>query len=119
MSVYTIDFDGTLCQEAFPLIGKPIITTIEQVKQLKQDGHQLILWTCREGQYLTDAIEWCKCFGLVFDTHNANLPERIALYGTDPRKIGADYYIDDKNVMVSGILQHRILNAIGEVIKVE
>ena len=25
----------------------------------------------------------------------------IALYGTDPRKIGADVYIDDKNALVT------------------
>ena len=34
----------------------------------------------------------------MFDAVNENLPERIALYNNDCRKIGADYYIDDKNL---------------------
>jgi len=35
---------------------------------------------------------------LEFDAVNANLPEMNALYGNDSRKIGADFYIDDKAV---------------------
>lgn len=54
------------------------------------------MWTCRTDGKLKDAIEWCKEHGLKFDAVNENLPERIAMFGTDPRKIGADEYIDDK-----------------------
>lgn len=31
-------------------------------------------------------------------SYNENLPERIAQYGGDCRKISADYYFDDKNM---------------------
>ena len=95
--IYAVDFDGTLCKSAWPDIGEPNTRVIELFKLARSEGLKLILWTCREGQMLDDAVAWCKERGLEFDAVNANLPERIALYGTDPRKIGADYYCDDHN----------------------
>ena len=95
--VIAVDFDGTLCENAWPDIGEPNRWVIQFFKLLRSAGNKLILWTCREGQMLDDAVTWCKDHGLEFDAVNANLPERIAEYGTDPRKIGADYYCDDHN----------------------
>lgn len=39
---------------------------------------------------------YCRCYGLEFDAVNDNTEELKRAYGTNPRKIGADYYIDDK-----------------------
>ena len=39
---------------------------------------------------------WCAGFGLYFDAVNQNVPERMAYYGSDSRKISADAYIDDR-----------------------
>lgn len=100
--IYAIDFDGTLCENTWPDIGSPKQSVIDHCKRLKADGHKLILWTCREGARLDAAVEWCKARGLTFDAVNANLPEQIELYGNDSRKIGADYYIDDKNLFMEG-----------------
>jgi hypothetical protein len=47
---------------------------------------------------LEEAVNWCKEQGIIFDAVNANLPETLQKYGTDPRKITADYYIDDKTL---------------------
>lgn len=101
--VYAIDFDGTLCVNAFPEIGEPKQDVINFCKSRKSEGHKLILWTCREGELLAYAVVWCAEHGLHFDAFNANLPERIALYGTNPRKIGADYYIDDRAIFLEGV----------------
>lgn len=95
--IYSIDFDGTLCENEWPEIGPPRLNIIEHFKQLKAQGHKLILNTCREGDMLVKAISWCMDFGLFFDAHNCNLPERIAEFGGDCRKISADWYADDKN----------------------
>lgn len=100
--IYAIDFDGTLCKSKFPDIGEPIPSAIEYVKQLKEDGHKLILWTCRVGKNLDDAVKWCKEQGIEFDAVNENLQEVIDEYGGDSRKVTADYYIDDKNLIVGG-----------------
>ena len=97
--IYAVDFDGTLCENAYPEIGKPNMAMILHFKTIKAMGHKLILWTCREGELLTQAVEWCKHWGLEFDAVNENLPELIKRFGNDCRKIGADYYCDDKNYM--------------------
>ena len=103
MSVYAIDFDGTLCTNAYPEIGEPKQEVINFCKSLKKDNHKLIFWSCREGELMARAIVWCADRGLHFDAINDNLPERVAQYGTSPRKIGADYYIDDRNLFLKGV----------------
>jgi hydroxymethylpyrimidine pyrophosphatase-like HAD family hydrolase len=95
--IYAVDFDGYLCENEWPDIGKPNMEIINHFKELKKQGHKLILWTCREGKALERAIKFCEFFGLKFDAYNENLPELIELYGNDSRKIGADFYCDDKN----------------------
>lgn len=57
----------------------------------------MILWTCRVGDMLQKAVEWCKERNLVFDAVNENLPEIIESFGSDTRKIFANEYIDDRN----------------------
>ena len=96
--VIAVDFDGTLCKQAWPEIGEENKILIEHLKEQQAAGARLILWTNREGDLLEEAVEWCKAHGLTFDTVNANLPELIDLYKNDCRKINADIYIDDKAV---------------------
>lgn len=96
--VIAVDFDDTLCAGMWPHIGEPNHKLIAYLKEQQAAGARIILWTCRCGDMLSDAVEWCKDFGLVFDTVNENLPELIELYGNNCRKINADIYIDDKAV---------------------
>lgn len=96
--IIAVDFDGTLCAQAWPEIGEANERLIFHLKKRKAEGARLILWTNREGELLEAAVEWCKERGLTFDTVNANLPEMIALYNNDCRKVNADIYIDDKAV---------------------
>ena len=102
--VIAVDFDGTLCKNQWPEIGPPIEPVIDYIKQLKEEGNKLIFWSCREGEMMAQAVVWCAEHGLHFDAINANLPERIKEYGTDPRKIGADYYIDDHNILIKELM---------------
>lgn len=67
------------------------------IKRRKQ-GNKVILWTCRVGDRLQEAVEWCKQYGLEFDAVNDNLPEMIERYGSNSRKIYYDCLIDDKCV---------------------
>jgi len=93
-----VDFDGTLSLGNWPKIGPANEELIEFLKEKKLKGNKLILWTCREGDDLRDAVEWCRDQGLVFDAVNDNLPEMIRKYGANSRKISCDYYIDDRAV---------------------
>ena len=101
--VYAVDFDGTLCESAYPNIGAVKEHIIEHFKQLKDEGNTLILWTCRNGERLNEAIDWCEERGLFFDHINENLPANIDKYGEDTRKVWADYYVDDKNIDINTI----------------
>ena len=93
-----IDFDGCLCTDAFPAIGKPIWAVIKMAKQEQADGAGLILWTCREGPLLQIAVEACRKWGLEFDAINESLPDWIEEFKNRPRKVGASEYWDDKAV---------------------
>lgn len=96
---FAVDFDGTLCVDEYPGIGKPNLELITYLMERKSAGDKLILWTCREGEYLEQAVRWCREQGLEFDAVNDNLPEYKEKYGNDCRKVFASVYIDDKCMM--------------------
>lgn len=96
--IFAIDFDGTLVENhptTFEIVA-PKMEVIETVKKVKEAGHIIILWTCRLGDRLEEAINFCKKYGLEFDYHNENsLAAKEHPFG-DTRKIYADFYLDNK-----------------------
>ena len=100
-----IDFDGCLCTDAYPAIGEPNWAVIDRAKAEQQAGAGLILWTSREDQLLLDAIVACESWGLTFDAVNESLPDWIEEFKTQPRKVGATEYWDDKAVQVPSTLK--------------
>jgi len=91
--IIAVDFDGTIVQHDYPRIGKVMPFAFETLKKFKEKhGDELILWTCREGKELQEALDYCKQNGLVFDAVNENLSS----INIRPRKIFAHWYIDDK-----------------------
>ena len=58
--VIAIDFDGTIVENHYPEIGQERPFAIETLKMLIRDHHRLVLWTCREGRLLDDAVAWCR-----------------------------------------------------------
>ena len=95
--IIAVDLDGTLCEDRWPNIGVAKNDVIDYLKKRKEAGDKLILWTCRVGDELRRAIDWCTVYGLEFDAINRNLDEMVKKFGSDPRKIYADEYIDDRN----------------------
>ncbi|NQU86801.1 MAG: hydrolase [Mariniphaga sp.] len=96
--IIAVDFDGTIVEHEFPKIGTEIPNAFDTLKALQNDGHTLILWTFRSGKELKAAIKFCKKNSLEFFAVNSNDPEKKF----DPklsRKIYADIYIDDRNIM--------------------
>ena len=91
-----VDFDGTLCENAWPKIGAPNKELISQLIEEQKNGAAIILWTCRARRLLDEAVRWSEKHGLTFDYVNQNVPERLRIYGSISRKISADVYIDDK-----------------------
>ena len=96
--IIAVAFDGCICKNAFPNIGEPNFEVIDDLKRCQQEGTAVILWTCREDQYLKDAVDFCEVYGLVFDAVNDNLPEINEAFGTNSRKVFANEYWDDRAV---------------------
>lgn len=99
--IIAVDFDGTLCKDAYPSIGEPNLPLINDLISRRADGVKVILWTCRANEKITEAVNWCRSYGLEFDAVNSNLPEVITQWDYESRKIFADMYIDDRAVNVN------------------
>ncbi len=100
--IIAVDFDKTLSLGAqYPCIGEPNTELISILNQLQALKHTIILWTCREGKELNEAVDWLKSKGLTPDYVNSNVP----WLGFDCRKIVADYYIDDCAVYVHNTIK--------------
>ena len=111
--VIAYDFDGTLVEDKYPEIGKPLMgytynrTMIDEAILLRKNGHKIILWTCRNGALLEEAVNFCKSQGLEFDAINDDLEEHKQMWKDElidwkksgkARKIFADIYIDDRGL---------------------
>lgn len=106
--IIATDFDGVLCEKRWPRIGAPNKKLIKKLADLKQEGHVIILWTCRTDDpfvddtgktrnLLDEAVRFCDAYGLTFSYINRPDPDSVAMYGGNPRKIYANIYIDDQN----------------------
>ena len=97
--VIAVDFDGTIVEHRYPSIGKELPFAIDTLRKLAEEGHRLILWTVREGQYLDDAVEFCRNRGLEFYAVNRDYPEEEQENNQRfTRKLKADLWIDDRNL---------------------
>jgi len=95
-SILSIDFDGTLTKKAcFPELGELDMDMVQAAIACREAGHILILWTCREGQYLEPAVKALKEQGLEFHAVNTCIEPIPAMPFT--RKPYADFIYDDRN----------------------
>lgn len=99
--IIAIDFDGTIASDKYDhdggAPGDELPGTIAVIKELQAAGHTLILWTCRGGEWLQQAVDWLAARDVVFDFVN----EGAVAIGGDywPRKIFAHIYVDDRSVV--------------------
>ena len=54
--IIAVDFDGTLCENAWPGIGPARAGVIDYVLGQQMTGAKLILWTNRRGEKLAEAV---------------------------------------------------------------
>lgn len=95
--IIAVDFDGTIVDDAYPEIGKAKMFAFDTLKRLQNDGHRLVLWTYRHGRKLDEAVSFCKDNGIEFYAINNTFPNEV-FEGKESRKIGADIFIDDRNI---------------------
>lgn len=98
--IIAVDFDGTLVFNEYPKIENPNVKLLEFIQQNRKK-YIWILYTLRHGKDLQEVVKYLKKqWKIKFDYINENVPWLIQKYG-DSRKIYADYYIDDKNLMLN------------------
>lgn len=102
--IIAIDFDGTIVKDAFPEVGELQPHAKEVMSELREAGHKLILWTCREdhffdkdSKYLTYAIDFLEENGIIFDAVNETIYNKDWKHFHN-RKPFAHVYIDDRNL---------------------
>lgn len=95
--IIAVDYDDTLVAQNGG-INWPLINWL---KQSQFAGDTVILWTCREDDSLSAALSKLRECGFVPNYVNCNAPERVSRCKSDPRKIFADIYLDDKAVRCS------------------
>ncbi|MFV0564241.1 MAG: BT0820 family HAD-type phosphatase [Flavobacteriaceae bacterium] len=95
--IIAVDFDGTIVEDAYPKIGKPLTFAFDTLKMLQKQGFRLVLWTYRYGKELDEAVAFCQSNGVVFYAVNQSYPDEE--YSNErSRKIHADIFIDDRNI---------------------
>ena len=90
--IIAVDYDGTLWAN-----NTANINLIQRLKRAQAQGNIVILWTCREGKSLAEAVTTLQANGFRPNYVNCNSPNAIKRMGHDSRKIYADVYIDDKS----------------------
>ena len=93
-----IDFDGTIVENAYPLVGKLKPNVVEVITKLYNEGYIILISTCRAGIYEADCYHCLKDNNIPYHYINSNLPQDIEFFKQDCRKISADIYIDDRQL---------------------
>ena len=96
--VLAVDFDGTIVEDRYPEIGKPLPFAIDTLKRLHADGHRIVLWTFRHGRPLRNAVDFLESQGVQLYAVNQSFPEESEQLDGYSRKIHADWFIDDRNI---------------------
>jgi len=97
-----VDFDSTLCEWAYPLMGNPTEGAQEAMEELHDQGWRIVIWTARMDRSIyplserlqtkQDIEEWCAEHGIRYDEIDiGNFGKRVA-----------GICIDDKNIHFCG-----------------
>ena len=91
--IIAIDFDGTIVEHKFPEVGPLVPGAIATLRRIQDAGHRTILWTCRTGGNLRDAVSLLERHNIRL--HGVNANQWDDEYGTGGIKAWAHMYIDD------------------------
>lgn len=99
-AVICVDFDGTIADHVYPDIGRDVPGALRVLRELRDAGHRLVLWTMRcdgqrDGDVLSQAVAWCRKHGIEFDCVNEP-PWTQRAWTTSPKVHGL--LIDDNAI---------------------
>ena len=86
-----VDFDGTCVTHEYPYIGQDV-GAVPVLRELVEQGHNIILYTMRSGKLEKEAVAWFKEHDIPLYAVNTNPTQKK---WTKSPKVHADVYIDD------------------------
>lgn len=97
--IVAVDFDGTITKNSsYPIIGQLREHCKETIDFIRKKNI-VVLWTCRCGKFLNEAINFLDENNIAVDFVNCiNSSNR-----DKSRKLNADIYIDDRNIFCNEI----------------
>ena len=98
IKIIAVDYDGTLNKLEYGKGEDPDFDLINKLNAEQSEGAKLILWTCREGSDLEEAVNNCSRWGIHFDAINDNIEEAKLAWNKNTRKVGATIFIDDRAI---------------------
>lgn len=99
MLTLAIDFDGTIVENAYPEIGNLKPNVVEVMNRLRDEGYRIVINTCRTGQHELNARICLNDNNIPFHYLNENTLESRLEFTEESRKLSADIYIDDRNLL--------------------
>jgi predicted peroxiredoxin len=103
--IIAMDYDDTLVNKSFPEKGIPNVPVVEKTLEFCKYGAEVVLWTCREGKMLQEAVEMCKEMGIKLAAINKSAPSQVIRQKEQMEKYGETYgltkifaniYVDDR-----------------------
>jgi len=93
--ILAVDFDGTIVKTEDDYVPRSLMPNVKTVLDWARDkGCYIIIWTCRSGKMLKQAIDFLDKQKIPYDAVNKNHPK---VDFETSRKIFASYYIDDRS----------------------
>lgn len=102
--IIAVDYDDTIVDQDFPNSGTLKKNAIKYLNLWKQQGHSVILFTCRNGTPLITALNYLKNNDFIPHEVNQNTQEQIDDYNNRhpnipiSSKVYANVYIDDRGI---------------------
>lgn len=91
-----VDFDGTCVTDEYPDVGQDISAAF-YLREISRLGAKIILWTCRSGKPLKDAVQWFQDNKIPLFGCNENANQAAWNYPDRPSpKAFAHIYVDDR-----------------------
>lgn len=100
MVIFLIDFDNTITKSdlTYPNIDEIRPYAREVINKLYDNGHCIIINTCRTGESEDMARKWLISHDIKFCHINENCENRKERFNNDTRKLGGHIIIDDKSI---------------------
>ena len=99
--IIAVDFDGVIAEinDDGSLEPRNLVKDADvYLRKLYDEGHTLILWTCRSAFNLYLAEKFIEEHNIKFHKINDNADTHYEHFKHNSRKVYADLYVDDKQV---------------------